>query len=154
MYGGERGGAMPKVTVYVPDGLLERVRKLDPEVNMSQLFQNAVDDEIHRLETRQKQAAAIREKVDLEALRQRFQAGQATLYQEGYDWGLVAANEMSYDDFEAVRQCRWAPDEVWKVLLERDFDVEDLRDDATVRGIAAALRDVWETVSADINDPS
>jgi hypothetical protein len=147
---------VPKITLYVPDGLVERVKALNPEVNVSQVFQGAMQAEAKRLTAEQEAGTKIRERVDIAAVRAKIRDGRAADYRAGYGYGLEMANHMDYGDWVAMQQIDWSPDAAWKALEEAGFELRDAYGehytDAEMRGVVAALRAVWDTASAAGND--
>jgi hypothetical protein len=142
---------MPKLTVYVREGLVERVRELNRDVNVSALLQRALQAETERLTSEQRRAARIREKVDMSTLRERFQAARDEAYEEGYSFALEVAGDLDYIGFEELEHLEWDPDTVWERLYHARYAVDERPSKAYMRGLAAALRDVWETVHDELN---
>jgi hypothetical protein len=151
---------MPKITVYVPDGLVERVRELNPEVNVSQLVQNAVQSEIQRLEAQRDGSVAVRDRVNMAAMREKFQAVQAARaeadrvsYQAGYDWVLEHAESIPYETFERGKFSvimAHAGDGLQGVRQIATSGQPAMRTSLVEQGVNAALRDVWATVGAEL----
>jgi hypothetical protein len=154
---------MPKVTVYVPDGLLERVRKLDPEVNMSALFQQAIQSEAERLEIQQGTVSTVRERVNIAALKAKFLAAKAeqveherAAYRAGYQWGLDHAEALPYETFEAIGYYGWGAEAIGVVSEQLAADLTEVADawrpDGSLvnRGAEDALKAVWDTINAEL----
>jgi post-segregation antitoxin (ccd killing protein) len=155
---------MPKVTVYVPDGLLERVRKLDPEVNMSALFQQAIQSEAERLAAQQDTVASVKQLVNVTALKEKFRAGRAAqveaeraAYRAGYQFMLEHAESIPYHVFEAVGRYSWQAENVLEATARSTFQaLTDLANEEgypreiVYRGAEGALTAVWNTIDAEL----
>jgi hypothetical protein len=165
---------MPKVSLYLPDGLWEAAQRRK-DVNWSRVFQQSVKEalfpasgnaRIPRIEQPDLDA-----KVDLVALRQRYAEERATLYRRGYEMGITAAQNMSYALMRYYEKIAWDPagirwslhdegieDEFHAAALEKvpmPHSNPPLQDpgvlgaaDVIAEGFADALRRVWERAMA------
>jgi len=163
-----------KLTVYIPDDLLDRVRARDPEANTSQLVQRGLE----RLSPAEDAGYARRPDDAAELLAVaavRLREGAAREYQCGYRaalstvskagellWrGLDDLARKGFDLFGWAQSWRRAlgqagmgeaPPEWWAPLVQdlgdlvNPFDVGPMFVPTTtfVRGYEAALRDAWE----------
>jgi hypothetical protein len=165
---------MAKLTVYIPDDLIDRVRARDPEANTSQLVQRGLE----RLSPAE-DAGYARRPDDAEELlavaADRLRQGAAREYQRGYRaalstvskagellWpGLDELARKGFDLFGWAQSWRGAlgragmgvdPPDWWDPLVQdlgdllNPFDVGPMFMPTTtfVRGYEAALRDAWE----------
>jgi post-segregation antitoxin (ccd killing protein) len=149
---------MPKITVYVPDGLLERVRELNPDINISQIFQAALHAEGKKMLARSERTAAVQEHADLGAIRRKIEAGRQIGYDEAYAAGLCDASNLDYEAYEALAIVyAWNPDKVCS-YLESTRGGGDLVNPGSLvtplrrRGYVDGLRDAWETAHAQVGD--
>ena len=160
---------MAKLTVYVPDELLERTRALNPDANTSQLVQRGLE----RLSPAEDAPYARRPKDAAELLAAAvgsLREGAAREYENGYRTALGMVSHVGPAVWPALHGLagvgfdlkRWAADLRRFGPDEQDpewYDpiVEDLGNLVTVnqpevpsepfiRGYQAALRDAWDTV--------
>jgi post-segregation antitoxin (ccd killing protein) len=145
---------MPKITVYVPDGLLERVRELNPNINISQVFQTALHAEGKRVLAERVHQTTVRETANMDAIRQKIQEGHQGAYDEAYAEGLKDASDLDYADYEELAKHLWNPDWVFNYIThEPCWDIEEIvSTPVRRRGYAAGLRDAWETAHAQMGD--
>jgi hypothetical protein len=146
---------------------------LGEDLNMSQIFQSALQTELRRVGQRRQHIAEIESRVDLKALRERLHRERSELYQQGYELGLRYANEAGYIDLRYIKDNFWskpvaideAPDpiksELYKIankhagrklrpdLLGRMVPPDHVLHGDLADGYTAALRQVWELVMAD-----
>ena len=161
-----RSQEVPKVSVYVPDELWDKVKTLAPETGGSQLIQETIREYVDRRERKpyailsdgllaQKRAA---EKKALDKL--------AEAYRAGYGFGLRIADDLTWEMFYAFARVDWDFDEfddetvngdyrgyqfnnAWTTIARDNRLSEDDWPQGPVReGIVDALKDLWDGLSS------
>ena len=97
---------MAKLSVYVPDDLLERAKQADPDLRPSQVLRSALED---RLPQTQRPYAIVNDYLLAQrAAAQEIVNRRATeAYQEGYKVGLEFATALPWQAFENFAQSGW-----------------------------------------------
>jgi hypothetical protein len=165
---------MARLSVYIPDGLLERARDFNPDANTSQLVQRGLErlapGEDAGYDRRPDDAAEL-----LVAAAGKLREGAAREYEKGYRAALVTVSQAGEDFWLGVNDLagmgfdlmRWAesfrqgagvglklPD--WYHLPLNDLgsmfydpvgsdEYAFTRSRPFIRGYRAALRDAWDT---------
>jgi hypothetical protein len=136
---------MAKLSVYVPDELLERAKHADPAMRPSQVLQGALEQRLPRAE---RPYAVISD-----ALREQRLAAQEIVnrrateaYQEGYEVGLSFATALPWRAFENFAQLDWNLNS-WVYAFDKD-DYEHVT--ATPEELAAGeeVLDFWGALDA------
>ena len=125
---------MAKLSVYVPDDLLDRARQVDPTIRPSQVLQDALET---RVSGGPRPFAVLNEHLrEQRALAQAIVNQRATeAYQEGYAVGLRIATSLPWRAFDRFSELHWNLD-TWV----EEFDEEEYENaTATPEEIADGL---------------
>lgn len=170
---------MAKVTLYVPDDLWKRAQEQSEQVNLSQVFQQALKSEFQRVLRLQEQAD-LDAQLDLPTLRKRFSEQQREIFRYGYAAGIEQAQQyMSYADFRFCESVNWDTDAVVGRLTSGDIGLADWLLDAVLdhvpqdginnpfngaaaagvqmevaEGFVAALHRAWDLITDDLWVPA
>jgi hypothetical protein len=164
---------VPKVSVYVPDELWDKVKALAPESGGSQLIQETIREYVDRRE--RKPYAVLND--DLVAMRnatqERAQAKVGETYREGYEIGLELADELPWELLCQFARLDWDFQAFDDLTVERNTqetnalaansdtlyeiwaNIEVRHDLIGVgwpigphyEGVVDALKDIWEPMS-------
>lgn len=163
---------MPKISVYIPEDLWERVKGVDPGAGGSQFIQETIREYVDR---RQQKPYAVLD-ADLEAKRDAAAAkAQEKLgkeYRVGYEMGLELTDHLSWDLFATFAGLKWDFDRFYEAVLEApdehfstshgQFDLDLLWEELARRhgvdrtypdpgprleGAVDALKDIWEGIA-------
>jgi post-segregation antitoxin (ccd killing protein) len=163
---------MPKLSISVPDELWDQARAAAPDLNPSQLVQNA----LRRYLTAAAQRppfARVRpsaSQADFEQVRQRMAGEARARYERGYQAGLSLTKDLSWGAVDLLANLNWDVnkwvrelesrdpdgDLLWQLLGIEESDIDGIREylapsfereSAFRTGWADALRDVWNAVT-------
>lgn len=162
---------MPKVSVYIPDDLWDRVKKVQPDAAGSQFIQETIREYVDRRERKPYATLTPELVTKRDAAAAKAQRLMVSDYQLGYAVGLEIADYLSWDLFHGFAQLSWdlekcyqfvigAPRE-WFTTNHGEFDLDQVweklvmvydigpkwPEGATREGLVDALGDVWEEIA-------
>src|SRR5437868_15154084 len=103
---------MGKVTLSVPDELLDRAKQYEEQIHLSPLFQQALLSAVRQVERQKLEDAEIEAALegapmDLVALHRRFAGERSRLYRAGVDIAVRNIDEFSYGPLRFYESISW-----------------------------------------------
>jgi hypothetical protein len=98
---------MAKLSVYVPDELLEQAKVIDPHMRPSVILQDALRATVDNRKSRPYARLSPELERDRQAAQQIVLERVATAYGAGYGVGLAFARALPWDAFENFAACGW-----------------------------------------------
>lgn len=137
---------MPKVSVYIPDELWDRVRSVEPEAAGSQFIQETIREYVERRERKPYAELSDTLLAERERTKEKVRSGLASRYRQGYNAGLVLAEQLSWEAFQAFADLNWdflAFDAYVNEGVVFDLDGEELD----------RFSDVWDDALDQVGEP-
>jgi hypothetical protein len=114
---------MAKLSVYIPDELLERAREADPELSPSSVLQEAL--RLRVTDHRPRPYATLSDELAIEQdAAQRFVLSRVReAWENGYRVGLEFAKELPWEAFEAFATTDWTSQSMAESFAEEEFPI-------------------------------
>lgn len=134
---------MAKLSVYVPDDLLEQVRRSDPALRPSQVLQEALQARLPGAGDRPYSTLNEALVAERDAARRIVQARAAEAYSTGYRVGLKVAVALPWRAFEDLVGLNWDLSEWVENFDSERYDIATPTDDEQASGVTELD---WEMV--------
>jgi len=108
-----------RVTVTIPDGLHERLKKVKDHLNVSRVCQEAIDYEVRLIEINSKEASGMEKLVDRLSLQAEQESKEWR--EQGVKDGQEGATNLDLADFRLFEKLEYGDSGVMRIDLDNDF---------------------------------
>lgn len=116
-----------RITITIPDGLHQRLQAVKENLNVSGLCQQTIEEAVTIEEIKRKDVP-VKEKV-IERLRLEKKVANKGWKEAGFTDGMKDAEELSYEDFRAIKATGEVPEETRNWVIEKHFEYYDNPDE-------------------------